>query len=104
MMAAGVSMTIRLALCSIALSLATATATPVLAASECLADGKSFQIGQISCLTLAGQSHLARCDMVLNNTSWTKIQDDCPEPAPHPHNTPIPTPAPSLVPTEPTEN
>jgi hypothetical protein len=99
-------MTIRPALCPIALALATAAATPALAAPECLANGKSFQIGQISCLTLPDDSHLARCDMVLNNTSWTKIHDDCPDnaPATHPHTTPISTPRPSLVPTEPTEN
>lgn len=81
-------------------------ATPALAAQECLANGKSFQLGQVACLTLAGKSHLARCDMVLNNTSWTKIQDSCPENtlAPHLQSTPISTPAPSLVPTEPTAN
>ncbi|MER9936091.1 hypothetical protein [Mesorhizobium sp. M0088] len=48
----------------------------------------------------------AYCDMVLNNTSWTKIGDSCPENtvAPPPHVTPISTPAPSMVPTEPIEN
>jgi len=83
-----------------------AAATPAFAAQECLANGKSFQLGQVACLTLAGKSHLARCDMVLNNTSWTKIQDSCPENtlAPHLQSTPISTPAPSLVPTEPTAN
>ncbi|WP_195174262.1 hypothetical protein [Mesorhizobium sp. INR15] len=103
-MAAGVPMTIRIALFPIGLALA--TTMPAFAAPECLANGKSFQIGQITCLTVADQSHLARCDMVLNNTSWTKIQDSCPENtlAPHLHVTPISTPAPSMVPTEPTEN
>nr|WP_246298412.1 hypothetical protein [Mesorhizobium erdmanii] len=77
-----------------------------LADQECLANGKSYQVGQVACLTVAGQSHLARCDMVLNNTSWTKIGDTCPANtmAPHLHVTPISTPAPSMVPTEPTEN
>ena len=93
-------MTIRFAFCPCAAALALA-ATPAFADPECLANGKSFQIGQIACLTLAGKSHLARCDMVLNNTSWTKIRDDCPENMP---TTPITTPAPSLVPTEPAEN
>jgi hypothetical protein len=99
-------MTIRFALCPIASALAMAVATPAFAASECLANGQSFQIGQVACLTVAGKSHLARCDMVLNNTSWTKVQDDCPQNtlAPHLNVTPISTPAPSLVPTEPTEN
>jgi hypothetical protein len=99
-------MSIRSAFCPIASALAMAGATPVFATPQCLANGKSFQIGQVACLTLAGRGHLARCDMVLNNTSWTKVQDDCPETtlAPHQHITPISTPAPSLVPTEPTAN
>ncbi|TIS99659.1 MAG: hypothetical protein E5W72_14035 [Mesorhizobium sp.] len=98
-------MTIRFALCLCAAALALA-ATPAFADAECLANGKSFQIGQVACLTLSGQSHLARCDMVLNNTSWTKIRDDCPENmlAPHLPATPISTPESGLVPTESTGN
>ena len=108
-MAAGVPMTIRFAFCPIGCALAMAAATPAFAAQECLANGKSFQLGQVACLTIAGQSHLARCDMVLNNTSWTKIQDGCPENtlAPHLQSTPISTPAPTLPlaePSEPTAN
>lgn len=83
-----------------------AMATPAFADAECLANGKSFEIGQVACLTLSGRSHLARCDMVLNNTSWTRVDDECPgnRPAPRPHATPISTPAPSLAPAGPTEN
>ncbi|MER9331635.1 hypothetical protein NKJ26_21905 [Mesorhizobium sp. M0152] len=105
-MAAGVPMTIRIVLCPIGVAFAIAAIAPAFAAPECLANGKSFQIGQVACLTIADQSHLARCDMVLNNTSWTKVGNSCPENtlAPHPHMTPISTPAPSMVPTEPTEN
>jgi len=79
---------------------------PVLAAPQCLANGKSVQVGQTACLTLAGQGHLARCDIVLNNTSWTKLGTGCPENARAPHvpATPISTQAPSPVPAEPTEN
>jgi hypothetical protein len=96
-------MTIRFALCPCAAVLALA-ATPAFANPQCLANGTSFQIGQVACLTLAGQSHLARCDMVLNNTSWAKIQDDCPGTTPAPPATPISTPEPSHVPMKPTEN
>jgi hypothetical protein len=105
-MVAGVPMTMRIVLCPISLACAVSASVPAFAAPECLANGKSFQIGQIACLTLADNSHLARCDMVLNNTSWTKVADSCPENtlAPHPQVTPISTPAPSMVPTEPTEN
>ncbi|UVK45764.1 hypothetical protein BPNPMPFG_001330 [Mesorhizobium sp. AR07] len=99
-------MTIRIALCPIGLAFAMAAPVAALAAQECLANGKSYQVGQVACLTIADQSHLARCDMVLNNTSWTKVGDSCPENtmAPHPHVTPISTPTPSMVPTEPTQN
>ncbi|MBZ9710527.1 hypothetical protein LB543_27900 [Mesorhizobium sp. ESP7-2] len=104
-MAAGVPMTIRFALCPIGLAFATAAVVPAFAAQECLANGKSYPVGQVACLTVADQSHLARCDMVLNNTSWTKVGDSCPAntTAPHLHVTPISTPTPSMVPTEPTE-
>ncbi|WP_256750587.1 hypothetical protein [Mesorhizobium sp. Mes31] len=99
-------MTIRFVLCPIGLAFAMVAPAAALAAQECLANGKSYPLGQVVCLTVADKSHLARCEMVLNNTSWTKIQDSCPENtlAPHPHVTPISTPAPSMVPTEPTEN
>ncbi|TPM31576.1 hypothetical protein FJ967_25150 [Mesorhizobium sp. B2-3-4] len=99
-------MTTRVLLCPIGLALAMAAPASAFAAQECLANGKSYQVGQTACLNVADQSHLARCDMVLNNTSWTKVGDSCPANtmAPHLHVTPISTPAPSMVPTEPTEN
>ncbi|AZO46699.1 MAG: hypothetical protein EOS54_23950 [Mesorhizobium sp.] len=97
-------MAIRFVLCSAGLVLALIAPAPVLAAQACLANGKSFKIGETACLTIAGESHLARCDMVLNNTSWTKIHDDCRGTTPPVMTTPISTPAPSMVPTEPTEN
>jgi len=37
-----------------------------------------FQLGQTSCLRVDGGSYLARCEMKLNVSSWTKIQDGCP--------------------------
>lgn len=60
-------------------------ATPARADSECLANGTFFQIGQIACLMPSSTPYLARCDEVLNNTSWVKLQDGCSkvEPAPH---------------------
>ena len=99
-------MTIRFALCSIGCALAMAAAAPSFAAEACLANRKSYEVGQVACLTVADQSHMARCDLVLNNTSWTKIGDACPDNTmkPHLHVTPISTRAPSMVPTEPTEN
>ena len=94
----------QLALCAMGAAMAFAVPTPVTAAQECLANGKSYSIGEQACLTLADESHLARCDMVLNNTSWTKVKDECPGEAPKPHPTSISTPTPGKTPTEPTEN
>lgn len=45
---------------------------------ECRANGQVFPAGGFACLTLSGRRHLARCDAVLNNSSWTVVQDDCP--------------------------
>ncbi|RVD61805.1 hypothetical protein EN828_17670 [Mesorhizobium sp. M2D.F.Ca.ET.185.01.1.1] len=97
-------MAIRFLLWPLGLALALAAPTLSLAAPTCLANGKSFDVGQTACLTIAGESHLARCDMVLNNTSWTRIKDECPGDAPKPHPTSISTPTPDPAPTEPTEN
>ncbi|TIQ32234.1 MAG: hypothetical protein E5X48_25995 [Mesorhizobium sp.] len=99
-------MAVRFVLCLTGLALAFAAPASVAAAQACLANGKSFKVGETACLTVAGESHLARCDMVLNNTSWTKVKDECPGESQTPklHPTSISTPASSLVPTEPTEN
>lgn len=97
-------MRLRIFLCAISAASAFAAPAPVQAAQACLANGKSYTIGEQACLTLGGESHLARCDMVLNNTSWTKVKDECPGEAPKPHPTSISTPAPNTAPTEPTEN
>ena len=96
-------MAIRIHSWPLGLALAFTAPAPLLAAPTCLANGKSFNVGEMACLTVADQSHLARCDMVLNNTSWTKIKDECPGEAPKPHPTSM-TPAPNTAPTEPTEN
>ncbi|MBZ9987168.1 hypothetical protein LB572_08665 [Mesorhizobium sp. BH1-1-5] len=97
-------MAIRYLIWPLGLALALAAPTSSLAAPTCLANGNSFNVGQTACLTLDGESHLARCDMVLNNTSWTRIKDECPGEAPKPHPTSISTPTPGPAPTEPTEN
>ncbi|TPI30235.1 hypothetical protein FJW07_29530 [Mesorhizobium sp. B3-1-9] len=97
-------MAIRFLFGPVGLALALAAPTPLLAAPTCLANGKSFNVGETACLMLAGESYLARCDMVLNNTSWTRIKDECPGEAPKPHPTSLSTPTPGQTPTEPTEN
>ena len=56
-------------------------AVPVLPAEQaanCLANAQAYGAGQLACLRVGGDSYLARCDLVLNTSSWTKVQDDCP--------------------------
>ena len=67
----------RLGLAQWAFAGALAATLPASAAPQCLAHGTSFEIGQSGCITLSGKSYLARCDQVLNNTSWTKLQEGC---------------------------
>lgn len=81
---------------------------PASAAPICIANGTSFEIGKSGCLSVSGKSYLARCEMVLNNTSWVKVQDGCTQgfvpPAPAPPAPPI-TPEPAQgQPSEPGEN
>jgi len=97
-------MAIRFLFWPVGLALALAVPAPLLAAPTCLANGKSFNVGETACLTLAGESHLARCDMVLNNTSWTRVKDECPGEAPKRHPTSLSSPTPGPAPTEPTQN
>ena len=37
-----------------------------------------FALGETSCLRVDGTIYLARCEMKLNVSSWTKLQDGCP--------------------------
>lgn len=99
-------MTIRFLLCPIGLAFAMAAPAAAFADQQCLANGKSYQVSQVACLTVSDQSHMARCDLVLNNTSWTKIGDTCPDNTMKPHLkvTPISMPAHNAVPTEPIAN
>src|SRR5690606_27587579 len=45
---------------------------------KCRNRGVMFELGQTSCLRVDGGSYLARCEMKLNVSSWTKIQEGCP--------------------------
>ena len=44
-------------------------------------DGSKHELGQIVCIDVGGRRYLARCEMVLNVTSWQKVQDGCPSTA-----------------------
>jgi hypothetical protein len=40
----------------------------------CRFEGQRYHLGEFACIN----SKLARCDMFLNNTSWTFLEDVCP--------------------------
>ena len=52
---------------------------PSVADCMCAAHGTRYEHGAVVCLTVSGRSWLARCGKVLNNSSWEKIGDGCPQ-------------------------
>lgn len=45
----------------------------------CLHSGQRHALGEIVCIeTCPGPARLARCEMFLNNTTWTYVSDACP--------------------------
>ncbi|MBO6901872.1 MAG: hypothetical protein JJ864_11045 [Rhizobiaceae bacterium] len=58
--------------------LVAAFAAPARADCQCVAAGKKYGLGDVACLKLPGGDRLARCSMVLNNSSWTLLQQSCP--------------------------
>jgi hypothetical protein len=50
----------------------------VAASFRCRVDGGYAPAGGLACLTVSGKRRLARCDSVLNNSSWTVVQEGCP--------------------------
>lgn len=54
-----------------------ASASAAGAYCPCVANGKLFEQGAVACLTLPAGEYLARCDAVLNNSSWTRIAETC---------------------------
>ena len=45
---------------------------------RCRNRGVMFDLGQTSCLHVDGRNYMARCEMKLNVSSWTKVEDGCP--------------------------
>ncbi len=60
-----------------------AVSVPAIAGPKCVcrANGKNFEEGQVTCFRLPSGMKLARCERVLNNTSWKMIGDGCPSAA-----------------------
>ncbi|QPC87552.1 hypothetical protein GA830_12935 [Mesorhizobium sp. NBSH29] len=44
---------------------------------DCRAKGVMLPQGALTCLRLPIGDQLARCDRVVNNPSWSKVQDGC---------------------------
>ena len=44
---------------------------------SCRYRGGYALLGETVCIHVSGDSYLARCDMVLNNTAWKRVQDGC---------------------------
>ncbi len=55
-------------------------ALPVTAAADCQcrSNGEYFVLGEHTCIKTNEGYRLARCDMVLNNTSWVVVGYSCP--------------------------
>lgn len=45
----------------------------------CRAQGADFTVGTMVCLATPSGVRMARCEMVLNNTSWTFLPTPCPQ-------------------------
>ncbi|WP_460448914.1 hypothetical protein [Alsobacter sp. SYSU BS001988] len=52
---------------------------PPLPPCTCRAQGQTYQMGETICLRTVEGSRLARCVMVLNNTSWEPTATPCPQ-------------------------
>ena len=59
--------------------LLTGAAHPPAAPCKCRARGVTATLGQTLCIPTPNGPRLARCDMVLNNTSWTFLSGPCPQ-------------------------
>lgn len=60
-------------------ALAAASISPASADCTCRAPGFVAHHGETVCLNTPQGPRLARCEMVLNNSSWKFLQDGCPE-------------------------
>lgn len=68
-----------LVLSAVFMPIASAAAAGESIPCSCVANGERVEVGRLFCIkTAAGKTFLARCERVLNNTSWTRIQDECP--------------------------
>ena len=71
-------MTARLALAVLVLSAFSSGEAFAEHKCQCLYQGKKFEQGAFVCIRVDGATRLARCDMLLNNSSWTFVKSGCP--------------------------
>ncbi len=71
-------MRLSLPLCVVVAGLCTVSSSAIAADCTCRYDGLDYQLGEMACMRRGDQMRLARCDMVLNNTSWTITDERCP--------------------------
>jgi len=93
-------MTGRLAL-ALAAPLLVAVALPAVAGGidcRCRYQGKYFEQGETVCIRVDGRAKLARCEMLLNNSSWTFLRNGCPSAMMTPAPTPLPDAGPAISP------
>jgi len=64
---------------SIAVALLCSAVSPVSADCTCRGPGVVAHHGQTVCLRTPTGPRLARCEMALNNSSWTFLPESCPE-------------------------
>jgi hypothetical protein len=64
---------------SLAVAATFAAIAPAQADNSCVANGRYYRIGETACLKLPDGDQLALCSTVLNNTSWKKLRDGCPQ-------------------------
>jgi hypothetical protein len=64
---------------SFATALLAGAASPASADCTCRGPGIVAHHGETVCLRTPAGPRLARCEMMLNNSSWTFLPDPCPE-------------------------
>lgn len=67
----------RTVLATVLCLLATATAAADKHGCTCKYEGGDVKQGETACIKTAKGKSLARCEMVLNNTSWTVLNQPC---------------------------
>jgi hypothetical protein len=65
------------AVCALTAAIAGGPATLALADCTCLGNGQSYGLGETACLKTPSGTKPARCDKVLNLTSWTFVGESC---------------------------